>query len=174
MIEKPILRKATMLIALTEAERESYAALGVSTPCRVIPNGITLPPPACGERDEVALRELRIEPHHQLVLFMGRLHPIKGADRLLAAFERVAVRYPNALLVLSGPDEFGIEESFASRARRAGLADRVRFPGMVTGERKSAVLHRANLFCLPSDAEGFSIIPLSIAILMAESGSRSG
>lgn len=157
MIEKPILRKATTLIGLTEAERESYSALGVSTPCRVIPNGITLPPPPCVERDEVALRELRIGPNHQVVLFMGRLHPIKGADRLLAAFERVAVRYPNALLVLAGPDEFGIQESFASRARSAGLADRVRFPGMVTGERKSALLHRANVFCLPSDAEGFSM-----------------
>lgn len=157
LIEKPILRKATTLIGLTEAERASYTALGVHTPCRVIPNGITLPPPASVERNEYLMREMGIEPHRQLVLFMGRLHPIKGADRLLEAFARVAYRCPDAMLVLAGPDEFGIEAAFAAHAREAGLAARVMFPGMVSGERKSALLHRADLFCLPSDAEGFSM-----------------
>lgn len=157
LIEKPILRKATTLIGLTEAERESYAALGVSTPCRVIPNGISLPPPPSVERNDLVLRGLGIEPHHQVVLFMGRLHPIKGADRLLEAFEPVSRRHPSALLVLAGPDEFGIESAFKLRAQGAGLAGRVLFPGMVSGERKSALLHRADLFCLPSDAEGFSM-----------------
>jgi glycosyltransferase involved in cell wall biosynthesis len=157
LLEKPILRKATTLIALTDAERESYAALGIRTACRVIPNGITLPAPlAPGEGDD-ELRTMRIAPRHLVVLFMSRLHPVKGADRLLAAFERVAAQHPDALLVLAGPDEFGIEAAFATRARAIGLADRVRFPGMVSGATKSALLHRANLFCLPSDAEGFSM-----------------
>ena len=157
LIEKPILRRATTLIALTEAERESYAALNVTTPCRVIPNGIRLPAPRAADGDALVAREFGIEPQHRLVLFMGRLHPIKGADRLLQAFERIATAHPEAMLVLAGPDEFGIERDFASRAQAAGLAHRVRFPGMVMGERKSALLHRADLFCLPSDAEGFSM-----------------
>ena len=157
LIEKPILRKATTLIGLTEAERDSYAALGIHTPCRVIPNGITLPALAEPGQDEAVLLDMGIEARHQLVLFMGRLHPIKGADRLLAAFERVTKKCPDALLVLAGPDEFSIEASFRNRAQTAGVAERVLFPGMVTGERKSALLRRADLFCLPSDAEGFSM-----------------
>ena len=40
IVEKPILRSATTLIALTEAEVASYRALCPSIPCRVIPNGI--------------------------------------------------------------------------------------------------------------------------------------
>lgn len=157
LIEKPILRQATTLIALTEAERASYAALGIRTPCRVIPNGISLPAPVDAGQDDDELRSLGIRPQHKVVLFMGRLHPIKGADRLLAAFERMAQLQPDALLVLAGPDEHNIESGFADRARRVGLADRVIFPGMVSGERKAALLRRANLFCLPSDAEGFSM-----------------
>ena len=43
-IERPIMRRATTLIALTEAEREGFRALGVDTHCEVIPNGIDLPP----------------------------------------------------------------------------------------------------------------------------------
>lgn len=157
LVEKPILRKATTLFALTEAERTGYAALGVSTPCRVVPNGVNLPTPRTAASDEIVAGEFGIAPHHQLVLFLGRLHPTKGADRLLHAFERIAASHPEAILVLAGPDEFDIEKGFASRAQAAGLAHRIRFPGMVTGERKSALLHRADLFCLPSDAEGFSM-----------------
>jgi glycosyltransferase involved in cell wall biosynthesis len=157
LVEKPILRRATTLIALTEAERESYAALGIGTPCRVIPNGIMLPARLDRERTRAVLASLRIGDDQRVILFMGRLHPIKGADRLLRAFVRVASAYPDALLVLAGPDEFGIERSFRAGVSDAGLADRVRFPGMVQGETKSALLERSDLFCLPSDAEGFSM-----------------
>ena len=157
LIEKPILRRATTLIGLTEAERDSYAALGIRTPCRVIPNGIRLPRPMDEGAKAAVLRELDIEPQHKVVLFMGRLHPVKGADRLLKAFERIANQFRDALLILAGPDEFAIESAFRARMSVAGLASRVRFPGMVQGDMKSALLCRANLFCLPSDAEGFSM-----------------
>ena len=41
-IERPIMRNATTLIALTEAEVRSYRQLGVLTPCSVIPNGVDI------------------------------------------------------------------------------------------------------------------------------------
>lgn len=158
LIEKPILRNATTLIALTEAERRSYAALGVHTPCRVIPNGIDLPEATVPEQAaRTFLQEFGLEPHHRVVLFMGRLHPVKGADRLLDAFVRIAARHPDARLVLAGPDEHGIEASFRQQVGDAGLLDRVSFPGLVSGTRKAVLLQRADLFVLPSDAEGFSI-----------------
>lgn len=157
LIEKPILRQATTLIALTEAERESYTALGISTACKIIPNGIDLPNIRTNELEAIAAENFNIEARHQVILFMGRLHPIKGVDRLLAAFEKVASKFPNALLVLAGPDEHGIEQDFVMRAQVRGLTKRVRFLGMVSGVLKNALLHRADLFCLPSDAEGFSM-----------------
>jgi glycosyltransferase involved in cell wall biosynthesis len=160
LIEKPILRRATTLIALTDAERSSYARLGIDTPCRVIPNGIAPPAALPPEEAAQALSDLRIESHHVVVLFMGRLHPVKGAERLLKAFARIAPLFPDARLVLAGPDEFGIQSGFRTLAGDAGLLNRVIFPGMVSGLRKSALLARADLFCLPSDAEGFSMAVL--------------
>jgi len=159
LIEVPILRRAEMLIALTEAERSSYTRLGITTPIRVIPNGIdTHPYSRPPEPDDLA--PLGIRPEHQVVLFMGRLHPIKGADRLLGAFVRIAQRHPDAMLVLAGPDEFGIEQAFRTDVEAAGLGERVVFPGMVSGSLKHSLLARADLFCLPSDAEGFSMAVL--------------
>jgi len=156
-IERPILRRATTLIGLTKAECASYAALGIEARCRVIPNGVDLPGPMTADRIRSLVAAQGIKDTQMVILFLGRLHPVKGADRLLLAFERIAQRYPDAVLVLAGPDEFGIEQAFRVRASDAGLSARVRFPGMVQGEMKSALLHRADLFCLPSDAEGFSM-----------------
>lgn len=158
-VEKPTMRLATTLVALTEAEVASYRALGIETPCRVVPNGIDVE--ACSGGDASRANERwGLSPEDQVVLFLGRLHPIKGADRLLEAFRRVADRAPRAILVLAGPDEWRLESKFREALGAAGLSARVRFPGMVSGREKSDLLARADLFALPSDAEGFSMAVL--------------
>lgn len=164
LVERPILRRATTLIALTEAERASYAAQGVTAPCRVIPNGIDAPTPLPEATAADALTALGIGSSDLVLLFMSRLHPVKGADRLLEAFLRVARHFATAKLVLAGPDEVGVEAAFRSRVDDAGLGARVVFPGMVSGSTKAALLARADLFCLPSDAEGFSMAILEALV----------
>ena len=158
-IERPTMRSATTLIALTEAEVASYRALGVATPCEVVPNGIDVDAYAAHDRRRADAR-WGFDPNAVVVLFLGRLHPTKGADRLLDAFLQVASRHPDTVLVLAGPDEWGLQAMFRGRVQAAGLGDRVRFPGMVTGAEKVDLLGRADLFSLPSDAEGFSMAVL--------------
>ncbi len=170
-IERPIMRSATTLIALTEAEIRGYHALGVQTPCRVIPNGVDIvDQPQSSERS--ARSFYNISPDETVILFMARLHPLKGADRLIRAFLMIHGRFPKATLVMAGPDEWGMVEKFRQEIMEAGLGKRVLFPGMVTGEAKQELLSRADLFCLPSDAEGFSIAVLealanSTAVLLS-------
>ena len=158
-IEKPILRRATRLIALTEAERESYKLLDIRAHCSVIPNGIDTTSYS-RSYDPAAMRPLGIREEHRVILFMGRVHPVKGVDVLLDAFIDLHARQPSAVLVLAGPDEFGLEQRFRDQAARAGLGGRVLFPGMVTGPLKRDLLARADIFCLPSVAEGFSMAVL--------------
>ena len=153
-VEQPILRSATTLIALTKAEVDTYRVLCPTIPCRVISNGIDV-------------GQYRIQPEHPtilnlrpdvaVILFLGRLHPIKGADKLIEAFFRVCKQVSNVILVMAGPDEFMIEKKFRTMVNQRGLQNRILFPGMVTGEIKRDLLARADLFCLPSDAEGFSM-----------------
>jgi glycosyltransferase involved in cell wall biosynthesis len=170
-IERPIMRKATTLIALTEAEVRSYRALGIQTPCCVIPNGIDIVQHP--ESLKVSAGSIyNILPDEIVILFMARLHPIKGADRLIRAFLMIHNEFPKARLVMAGPDEWGIVEKFRQEIVKAGIGNRVLFPGMVTGEAKQKLLARADLFCLPSDAEGFSVAVLealanSTAVLLS-------
>ena len=95
-----------------------------------------------------------------VILFMARLHPIKGGERLIRAFLMIHGVFPKATLVMAGPDEWGIVEKFRQEIMDAGVGKRVLFPGMVIGEAKQELLDRADLFCLPSDAEGFSMAVL--------------
>jgi glycosyltransferase involved in cell wall biosynthesis len=158
-IERPILRWATTLIACTAAEVASYRALGVSTVCRVIPNGID---PGRYRREARPQTDARwdIPPGAQLVLFLSRVHPLKGADRLIEAFFQIAERCPRAVLMVAGPDDGGLERKYRASIQAMGLGQRVRFPGMVLGEDKLDLLARADLFCLPSFGEGFSLAVL--------------
>jgi len=160
LVEQPVLRHATMLIALTDYEVESYRRL-VDRPCCVIPNGIASDPPAA---DPALLAHLGIAESDTVILFLGRIHPIKGADTLLDAFSKIARRFPHARLVLAGPDEFGLRSELERRASTHGLAERVVFPGMVDGALKWSLLSRAEIFCLPSAAEGFSMAVLEALV----------
>ena len=82
-IERPIMRERHNVIALTEAEVESYRALGVQTPCRVIPNGVDIVISARNLLNNLQPPVYHILPDEMVILFMARLHPIKGADRLI-------------------------------------------------------------------------------------------
>ena len=157
-IERPLMERAVSLIALTEAEVDSYAALGVHTPCRIIPNGVEVV--SYPESQGTSFGSLDILRHEIVILFMARLHPMKGAHRLIRAFLRIHSRFPAAKLVMAGPDDSATVEEFRAEIEKAGVSERILFPGMVTGELKQQLLTRADLFCLPSDAEGFSVAVL--------------
>jgi glycosyltransferase involved in cell wall biosynthesis len=159
VIERGALRRAAALIALTDAEIASYRAAGATAPIRVVPNGIDVDEYLGGSRSAAESR-FGLLPGETVVLFLGRLHPTKGARILLESFLRIAHDLPAARLVLAGPDESGEASAFAQRVRDAELERRVVFAGMVGGRDKIDLLTRADVLCLPSSAEGFSMAVL--------------
>jgi glycosyltransferase involved in cell wall biosynthesis len=84
----------------------------------------------------------------------------------------IASKFKMAILVLAGPDEWNLKTKFAMKVAESGVSDRVIFPGMVEGTEKLDLLATADLFSLPSDAEGFSMAVLealasSTAVLLS-------
>lgn len=159
LVERPIMSRATMLVGLTEVERASFGAIGVRRPVEVVPNGVRVP----DDRPEAHERthgRWGIPPEAPVVLFMGRLHPIKGPEKLLAAFARIRHRVPDAVLVMAGPDEWGLRAAWSAELSTPGLPGRVLFTGMLTGAEKADMLARADLFALSSVGEGFSMAVL--------------
>jgi glycosyltransferase involved in cell wall biosynthesis len=161
LVEKNIMNNAAFLIALSEAEEKSYRDLGVTTPCRIVPNGVDVN--LFYQNTDAELRvneEFVIANNDIVILFLARLHTIKGVDFLLDVFLKIFRSNQNLKLILAGPDQHNILEQLKNKIALAGAGNNVCVPGMVTGELKCKLLARADLFCLPSLAEGFSIAVL--------------
>lgn len=159
LVERPIMRRATGLVALTPDEVTSFRAVGVETPVHLVPNGINVERfrrvPRAG-----SLGQMGISEGHTVILFLARLHQTKGLDLLVDAFVRIAEEHPASVLVLAGNDEQGLLPGLRERIAAAGLTKRVITPGIVTGEQKLDLLARADLFALPSIGEGLSMAVL--------------
>jgi glycosyltransferase involved in cell wall biosynthesis len=147
------------LILLTSAAEEEFVrpALPPATPRAIVPNPVGLEQfrelPA-GE----LFRDRYLGGHRgRLILSLGRLAEEKGFDRLIAAFAAFAPEAPDCLLVLAGPDDDGLRRPLERLAAEAGVGDRVRFPGMLTGEAKLSALAAATVWALPSHTESFGV-----------------
>jgi glycosyltransferase involved in cell wall biosynthesis len=95
--------------------------------------------------------------NRRYLLFLGRIHRKKGCDLLIEAFAKVAADDPELDLVMAGPDQQRWSERLKRTAERAGIANRVHWPGMVTGDAKWGAFFGAEAFILPSHQENFGI-----------------
>lgn len=114
-----------------------------------IPNGVA-------EIGEHALAEAGVEglEAEGYLLYVGRIVPEKGLDRLLDAYGRSGVDLP--LVIVGGSTHM---ESYARRLREAAPPG-VIFTGPLYGSRRDALLRHARAFVLPSELEGFPLAPL--------------
>ena len=93
----------------------------------IIPPGIDLQRFQPVEDKQALRRKLGLPPFAQIILFAGRLIAWKGPDRVIAAFAKVALRNPLAVLVIAGG---GREEAeLRVQAQTLGVEDRVHFVG---------------------------------------------
>ncbi|GIG39337.1 glycosyltransferase [Cellulomonas phragmiteti] len=97
---------------------------------------------------------LALEP---TILFVGRLDPEKRVDELL----RAVAALPSTVrcrveVVGEGPRR----TAWAALAADLGIADRVRFRGLVTDDELLECYARADLFCMPGVAELQSLVTL--------------
>ena len=91
-----------------------------------------------------------------IILFLARIHPLKGPELLVDAFEKISkIHSTSKLSLLLGPDEAGMQSSLITKSGSA--KNRVIFTGNVSGHQKTELLNRSNIFILPSFSEGFSI-----------------
>lgn len=155
-LEKPALQKAGAIHALTAIEAENLHQLGFKQTV-VIPNGI--------RRQEFTVRSRADSFYHQfpetkeksIILFLGRIDPKKGLDILARAFGNIHSEFPQAQLVVAGPDNIGFLPTVKQYFQEAGCLESVTFTGMLSGEIKQAALAAAQVYVAPSYSEGFSM-----------------
>ena len=154
-VERDVVRKANCLHALTETEAVQYRQFaGTATPVVVIPNGVTVPAKLYAEpflQQFPALRGRRV------VLFLARLHVKKGVDLLVKAWARVSKTFPEAVLVIAGPDSGGLRSRLEALVAESGIVSQVVFAGLLSSTMKWSAFAAAECMVLPSHSEGLSM-----------------
>ena len=150
LFQRQALRQADGFHATAESEYQDIRRLGFRQPVAIIPNGIDLP----------ELPDRRHSPARTL-LFLGRVHVVKGLDLLLPAWKMVQEIYPDWRLVIIGGDDgyhgaTGYLEQIKRQASELGLK-RIHFLGSLYGEQKLQAYRDAELYVLPSYSENFAV-----------------
>jgi glycosyltransferase involved in cell wall biosynthesis len=89
----------------------------------------------------------------RILLFLGRLHWIKGIDVLIDAMKLIA-DIPDVHLVIAGPDD-GAEEALRARAASNKIIDKITFTGFLDDVDKLQALVDSEVVVIPSRREGF-------------------
>jgi len=145
------LRHAGRVVAVSRALANAIVALGVpEEKIAVVPTGVE--PAIFHPRDRALARTtLELSPG-PLVLVASRLSPEKGLLHLLAAMSSAGQGSRFHLVIVGdGAQRRELEQE----VRRRGLRDRVRFDGFQPEARMPLYYSAADLFCLPSLAEGW-------------------
>ena len=147
-------RGAARVIATSTAERDELD--GLTTPDRLVVRANRFDFAAYRHLpDGNAFRDrIQLSADEQLVLFIGRISPIKNLEALVQAFAQL--KGIKARLALVGPQ---LEPDYTARLKEQiavqDLSERVTLTGPMYDQEKLAALAAADVFVLPSLAESF-------------------
>lgn len=114
----------------------------------VIPNGVDVPQILRRKASNGRLR----------LLYLGRLHPIKGIELLLEACGIVGELSPDWHLYIAGTGSPSYVDFLKTKVQELGLSKQVEFVGEVFEEKKEALFARSDVALVPSHVENFGIV----------------
>lgn len=170
-LDRALLRRANMIHATSKMEaawvERFLGSRRGGARVVVIPHGVeTMARPESG-----AATQRRGQAMARTVLYLGRLHPLKGLDMLVEAWGRLRPQsgrneegnedgQPSNgwRLVIAGPDEQGTRAALERQARELGVMESIAFIGPVAGAEKERLLGEADLLVLPSRSENFGLV----------------
>lgn len=150
--EEEIVRWSDRLIANTAEERRELIDLYDADPraVEVVHPGVDLEVFSESEPDQ--------EP--PLVVFAGRIQPLKAPDVVLRASALLDV--PHRVAIIGGASGSGLDRpsELTDLARELGIADRVEFVPTVTQSELARWYSRAAVVCVPSHNESFGLVAI--------------
>ena len=167
--EASIIDCADAVLASCSVEAEQIASLYGANPdrIRIVPLGVDHAFFGPGHRPQ-ARRALGLPLDGRLLLFVGRIQPLKCADaavETLAALTRTS-NENYRLVIVGGPSGPHGDESLRQLidlAARRGVSDRVHFVAPQPHELLSSYYRAADVCIVPSRSESFGLVALEAA-----------
>ncbi len=140
-------RRATVVAA---SEREAQAARQRYPGVRVeiVGNGVQVP--------EALL--VRTESDELRIVFLGRLHPIKGLEELIDACGILKEKAVPFRLSIAGGGDADFVAALRARAQTRGVEQAVNFLGQIDPEGKVRLFSASDILVLPSHSENFGMV----------------
>lgn len=154
----PNLRHASAIHYTTQDELRKASFLGLNTRTLIVPNGLSVETytdiPEPGHfRNRIGIAE-----NIPMVLFLGRIHRIKGLDILIPAFASfVLPLFPNAQLVIAGPDNDGFGKQVRQWCQDHSIENHIIFLDHLDSRSVQEAYVDATVFVLPSYSENFGM-----------------
>ncbi len=153
LIKKNI-ENSSVIHAITSVERDNlYKLLPKSKRIDIIPNLISLKNTPKIEKEEI---------DKKYILFLGRIHPIKGIDLLIKAFSKL--KSNSFTLKITGKKN-NYQEELKKLVISLDLQNKVEFCGQVTGNKKYKLYKEAFAFVAPSFSEVVGMVNLEAALM---------
>lgn len=146
LYQRKIIMDADCVHATSENEAEELRSIGVRKPIAVIPLGVESVSEPCKAPFS----------GRRTALYLGRLHPVKGLDRLVKAWALVGPMHPSWQLSIVGPDQENYR-GFLELTSQKMKCSNLEFGGFASGIEKSKLLSASDLFVLPSLSENFAL-----------------
>jgi D-inositol-3-phosphate glycosyltransferase len=166
--EGQVIDEADRLVANTDAEARALVQMYEANPrqVRVAAPGVDLEVFRPGESSTARTR-LGIAPDAHVLLFVGRIQPLKAPDVLLRAAAELLRRDPLlrgrlVVAIVGGPSGTGLDRpaQLAELAAELGISDVVRFEPPASQELLADWYRAASAVVVPSHNESFGLVAL--------------
>jgi glycosyltransferase involved in cell wall biosynthesis len=182
---------ASLIHYTTEDEaKKCHSYLKLKSPFAIIPNGIEVSEYSLLPRRDNLMEKYKELKDKIVILYLGRIHWIKGLDVLIKAFSLVYSKEKQAHLLLVGGDEGGYLKIVKAliENNKLNLADysgnklieagkfQVTYTGLLTGTQKLEAYCGSDIFVLSSYSENFgnTVIEAQICGLPVIISERTG
>ncbi len=164
--ELQVVEAADRLIANTLGERGELIELYAAEPDKVVvvPPGVDLSIFSPGDRG-AARSEVGLPLDAKVLLFVGRIQPLKAPEVLVKAAAELLARHPDwrgqlVVAVLGGPSGSGLAHprSLQELAEGLGICAQVRFVPPVSRASLAQWYRAADLVAVPSYSESFGLV----------------
>lgn len=151
-LKRMILKESNMNIVPSKAMKNKALSLKISS-IKIIPtDGVDIEK----FKPDLCKKSKNLEREH--LLFVGRLHKVKGLEYLIKSFSTVNKKYKNSVLDIVGDGE--IKGELIELAEKEGVKNNVNFVGEVPHSEIVEYYQKSDIFILPSLSEGLSMVTL--------------
>ncbi|MBE9231817.1 glycosyltransferase [Cuspidothrix issatschenkoi LEGE 03284] len=154
LIAKYFLNHSQSIHCTSVAEQKEASPLNLTSSSFILPLGIYPPQKILNAREKLQ-KYLNIPADEPIILFLSRLHYVKGLDYLIPALGKLS--HHRFTFIVAGSGDSDYETEIKTLVKTHGIEDRTHFTGFVKGETKDLLMQGADIFALTSYSENFGI-----------------